>query len=96
MAPEPYLARAPLAAPLTGSADSSTDVISEIKQEATKMPDQGQTARMYRIGEKEIAKLAYELYEERGRVHGYDVEDWLEAEWELIEKRKVYRLAAAA
>jgi hypothetical protein len=60
------------------------------------MPDQGQTARMYRIGEKEIAKLAYEMYEARGRVHGYDVEDWLEAEWELIEKRKVYRLAAAA
>ncbi len=60
------------------------------------MPDQGQMARMYRIGKEEIAKLAYELYEARGRVHGYDVEDWLEAEWELIEKRKVYRLAAAA
>jgi hypothetical protein len=59
------------------------------------MPDQGQSARMYRIGKKEIAKLAYELYEARGRVHGYDVDDWLEAEWELIEKRKVYRLAAA-
>ncbi len=51
---------------------------------------------MYHIGKEEIAKLAYELYEERGRVHGYDVEDWLEAEWELIEKRKAYRLAAAA
>jgi hypothetical protein len=60
------------------------------------MPDQEQTARMYRISKKEIAKLAYELYEARGRVHGYDVVDWLEAEWELIEKRKVYRLAAAA
>jgi hypothetical protein len=60
------------------------------------MPDQGQTARMYQIGKEEIAKLAYELYEERGRVHGYDVEDWLEAEWELIEKQKAYRFAAAA
>jgi hypothetical protein len=30
------------------------------------------------------------------RVDGYDVDDWLEAEWELIEKRKVYRLVAAA
>jgi hypothetical protein len=71
-------------------------LLNEIKQEATKMPDQGQTARMHRIGKKEIATLAYELYEARGRVDGYDVEDWLQAEWELIEKRKVYRLAAAA
>lgn len=60
------------------------------------MPDQGQTARMCQIGKEEIAKLAYELYEERGRVHGYDVDDWLEAEWELIEKRKASRFAAAA
>jgi hypothetical protein len=30
------------------------------------MPDQEQTARMYRISKNEIAKLAYELYEARG------------------------------
>jgi Protein of unknown function (DUF2934) len=60
------------------------------------MPDQGQATRMYRIDKQEIAKLAYELYEARGRVHGYDVDDWLEAEWELIGKRKAYCLAAAA
>jgi hypothetical protein len=52
------------------------------------MPDQGQMAQIYRIGEKEIAKLAYELYEARGCVHGYDVNDWLDAEWELIEMRQ--------
>jgi len=52
------------------------------------MPDQGQTARMYRIGKKEIATLAYELSEARGSVHGYDFNDWLDAEWELIEMRK--------
>jgi hypothetical protein len=49
---------------------------------------------MYRIGQKEIAQRAYDLYETRGRVHGYDVDDWLQAEWELIEERKIYRLAA--
>ena len=31
----------------------------------------------------EIAQRAYELYEERGRVHGRDWEDWLQAEREL-------------
>jgi hypothetical protein len=60
------------------------------------MADQGQMARMYGIGNKEIAKLAYELWEARGRVHGYDFDDWLEAEWQLIERRKAYRLPAAA
>ena len=27
-----------------------------------------------------IAQVAYELYEERGRVDGHDLEDWLNAE----------------
>jgi hypothetical protein len=28
----------------------------------------------------EIAQVAYELYVQRGRVHGHDLEDWLRAE----------------
>ncbi len=28
----------------------------------------------------EIAKVAYELHEKRGRKHGHDLQDWLEAE----------------
>lgn len=28
----------------------------------------------------EIAVIAYELFESRGRVHGYDLDDWLSAE----------------
>ena len=30
-----------------------------------------------------IAQRAYELYEQRGRQEGWDVEDWLKAEREL-------------
>lgn len=29
---------------------------------------------------EEIAKVAYDLYEARGCVHGWDLDDWLEAE----------------
>ena len=29
---------------------------------------------------EEIAGVAYELYESRGRVHGWDLNDWLQAE----------------
>jgi len=30
-----------------------------------------------------IARRAYQLFEERGGLHGHDVDDWLEAEREL-------------
>ena len=30
-----------------------------------------------------IRQRAYELYEERGREHGHDLDDWLKAEGEL-------------
>ncbi len=34
---------------------------------------------------QEIAARAYQLYLERGRQNGYDVDDWLQAEYELME-----------
>ncbi len=34
----------------------------------------------------EVAKVAYELYEKRGRIHGSDLEDWLRAE-AIVMKR---------
>ena len=32
------------------------------------------------IDENAVARVAYALFEQRGRVHGHDLEDWLEAE----------------
>lgn len=34
----------------------------------------------------EVASVAHELYEKRGRVHGHDMEDWLKAEM-IVKKR---------
>ena len=34
--------------------------------------------------QEEIRRQAYELYEQRGKEGGYDVDDWLQAESELI------------
>ena len=34
----------------------------------------------------EVAKVSYELYENRGRVHGQDREDWFKAEM-IVKKR---------
>ena len=36
---------------------------------------------------QKIRLRAYELYEQRGREDGQDVEDWLKAESEVIAKR---------
>jgi hypothetical protein len=33
--------------------------------------------------EEEIRRRAYELYEERGRQHGRDIDDWVRAEAEV-------------
>jgi len=33
---------------------------------------------------QQIQLRAYELYEQRGREHGHDVEDWLQAEAEIV------------
>lgn len=33
-----------------------------------------------------IARRAYERFEARGRVHGYDLDDWYEAERELNDR----------
>jgi hypothetical protein len=43
-------------------------------------PDQGSLELM----EEYIRLRAYELFEARGRQHGYDVEDWLAAEAEVL------------
>jgi len=34
----------------------------------------------------EVAKVAYDLFEKRGMFHGFDMEDWLEAEM-IVQKR---------
>jgi len=36
----------------------------------------------------EIARVAYELYTKRGRAHGRDLGDWLEAEKIVTEKHE--------
>lgn len=35
--------------------------------------------------EQEIAARAYQIYLERGRISGHDIDDWLQAEYELMQ-----------
>lgn len=43
-----------------------------------------------------IARHAYELWLARGGTHGHDIDDWLEAEWDLRRVRRRQRHGAAA
>ena len=37
---------------------------------------------------EQIRPRAYQLYEERGRAEGHELEDWLQAEAELAQKSR--------
>jgi Protein of unknown function (DUF2934) len=39
--------------------------------------------------EEEIRHRAFEIYEERGKTDGHDVEDWLHAEEEIMTHRVI-------
>jgi Protein of unknown function (DUF2934) len=45
----------------------------------------GETFGLNEPATKEIEHRAYELYLARGEVHGFDQDDWLQAERELKE-----------
>jgi Protein of unknown function (DUF2934) len=45
--------------------------------------------------EERIRRRAYELYEERGRVDGFALDDWLQAESEILGTQKQRKVKAA-
>ena len=40
--------------------------------------------------DRDIARRAYELYEKRGREHGHELDDWLQAERELRDSVRLH------
>jgi outer membrane protein TolC len=47
-----------------------------------------ETARSATPTHEDIAQRAYVLYEARGREDGHDLDDWLQAERELLEEEE--------
>lgn len=39
------------------------------------------------VSHDEIARVAYQLFEQRGRTHGFDRQDWFRAE-EIVRQRR--------
>lgn len=46
-------------------------------------PSSAEFAAVAAVHEEEVRRRAYEIYEERGRQDGGEVEDWIRAEQEL-------------
>ena len=45
--------------------------------------------------EERIRRRAYQLYEERGRIDGFALDDWLQAECKILGARKQQKVKAA-
>ncbi len=43
--------------------------------------------RMPRVSVTDVRRRAYEIFLERGGIHGHDIDDWLKAEKELKSKK---------
>ena len=67
-------------------ATAKTARAKNISKEAGETLDD-QTAGLNEPAREEIERRAYELYLARGEVHGYDQDDWLQAERELKESQ---------
>jgi len=68
---------------MKSESDSKIHVVTHQERNANKAPSllpSGTTLDLTVTDEQRIRELAYQLYEERGRVNGYDIQDWPEAE----------------
>jgi DUF2934 family protein len=43
--------------------------------------------------QEEIKLRAFEIYQQRGKGDGYELEDWLQAESEVLENRRTLKAA---
>lgn len=62
---------------------SAPNKAEQLKVRAAKPTDQG--LPRYEPTLEEIQERAYEIYVQRGRIDGFDLADWLQAEEELNE-----------
>ena len=69
---------------------AKTDLLDCLSQEPSEVPMNPVTVKMSTSNppepmlEQAIRHRAYELYLQRGMAHGHDVDDWLQAEAELV------------
>ncbi len=68
----------------SASASAPTSIASKRKAAPKAAPKAASVAKS--VSHEEIAALAHRFWNERGRKHGHDAEDWLRAEQALLGK----------
>jgi hypothetical protein len=71
-------------------------ILSRKVKQKMKRVDQGKTTQPRPAPadlEEQVRERAYQLYQERGEVPGFEVEDWLQAEAEIFDGRKTQEAA---
>ena len=58
------------------------------KRDASPIPSPSGSSTNHRPSDEEIAARAYELFQARGAAPGNDLDDWLQAEQELTQKKR--------
>jgi hypothetical protein len=67
---------------MTNTAKRKTDdAVVTVANRSSKAPPN----RVAQAADSDVARRAYDLYLSRGREHGHDAEDWLQAQRELRE-----------
>jgi hypothetical protein len=67
----------------------------KVKQKMKRV-DQARTIQSAPVAgdlEEQVRERAYQLYQERGEVPGFEIEDWLQAEAEIIDGQKPQKAA---
>ena len=54
----------------------------------SKQTDSNIAQQLSRAAEEQVRSRAYELYEQRGRADGHDLQDWLQAESEITSNKQ--------
>jgi hypothetical protein len=81
-------------AELSGRSDHlSPAELSRQERELAQQEQAGDGATMHTFGHEEIARRAYQLWEERGHAHGAADEDWFQAVRELRQQAIASKLA---
>jgi len=60
----------------------------EASRTLTAVPSSSQRTQPTGDVREHIRRRAYELYEQRGRSDGHDMDDWLQAEGELSQQKR--------
>jgi hypothetical protein len=61
----------------------------EALMKTTTLTPEGKTRSAEEEDRERIERLAYHLYEQRGKIDGSDLDDWLRAESELTVKKPI-------